>query len=202
MFARKHRLLLLLTLLHACAAPEDAAESAATEAQSAGVVDSVFPMDVMLARFREGVAQPEALGAGAANRDSLVARAIRALAAQDTSAFQALSIDLPVFAWLYFPTTATASAPYELPPGLAWLQLEEENRKGLFRALRELGGHDVAYGGHECDPTPASEGDNRIWTRCTVTIRVDGGEPRTARLFSSILERDGHFVVLSWANDF
>jgi hypothetical protein len=202
MFIRLPALLLLLCALAACGAASDVEESGPPPTGSAGVVDSVFPMEVMLSRFRDGVPEPEALTGGTESAESLMEQVVGSLQARDTASFQALSIDLPVFAWLYFPTSVTARPPYELPPGMAWLQLQEENRKGLFRALRELGGRRLDYVGHQCAEAPVLEGENRIWTHCLLTLRIDDGKARPVRLFSSILERDGRFVVLSWANDF
>jgi hypothetical protein len=193
---------LILAAPFACGAPDRVQEQGAESVPAAGVVDSVFPMEVMLSRFREGIPETRTLRGGVEDRDSLVARVVRALDAQDTLAFEAVGIDLGAFAWLYYPTAVSAQPPYELPPGVAWFQMQEENRKGVFRALRELGGRRIEYVGHRCAQEPAVEGDNRIWTQCRVTLRVDGGEPASVRLFSSILEREGRFVVLSYANDF
>ena len=96
-----------------------------------------------------------------------------------------------------------ARPPYELPPALAWFQLQEGNRKGVFRALRELGGHALELHGYRCPPdAPRVEGENRIWAGCTLEISREPGERMTLRLFDSILERNGRFAFLSFANDF
>ena len=95
-----------------------------------------------------------------------------------------------------------AKPPYELPPALAWFQLQETNRKGALRALRELGGHELDYRGYTCGPEPSVEADNRVWTGCLVTVGRDGDAPIPLKLFGAILERDGRFAVLSYDNDF
>src|SRR5262245_7079546 len=69
----------------AAGAPSGSA-SATGGSASGEVVDSVFPMDVMLSRFREGTTQPAGLEHGEASRDALVARFVQALERSDTLA--------------------------------------------------------------------------------------------------------------------
>jgi hypothetical protein len=183
-------------------APETAARGAPSVAVQSATVDSVLPMEVMLARFREGLSEPAVLEHGAITRNALVDGIMTALQASDTAAFEALAVDRAEFAWLYFPSASIARPPYELPPGLAWFRLQEGNRKGVFRALRELEGRPLALYGHRCEPEPVVEGQNRIWVGCAVHLARASGQPVSLRLFESILERDGRFAVLSFANDF
>jgi hypothetical protein len=197
---------LLLSSLTACGDARggheaNPADTVAT-AQPAGVVDSVFPMSVMLERFRAGIAEPAGLTSGADGRDALVEAVVRAMEASDTAAFERLAVSMAEWAWLYFPTSVQAGPPYELPPALAWFQLQEGNRIGLLRALERLGGRKLDYRGYTCDPEPTVEGVNRVWIGCMVTLGRDGEEPAPVRIFSAILERDGRFAILSFANDF
>jgi len=111
-------------------------------------------------------------------------------------------VDMAEWAWLYYPYNKLSRPPYELPPGIAWLQLQETNRKGVLRALRELGGHDIDFQDYACDRKPAMEGVNRIWSGCTITLSRDGAAPVTLPLFGAIMERDGRFKILSYQNDF
>jgi len=166
------------------------------------VVDSVLPMPVMLDRFRAGILEPTRLASGADSRDGLVRDVVRALETADTASLARLTVGLAEWAWLYFPTSVQAHPPYELPPGLAWFQLEEGNRRAVLRALDRLGGSALEYHEHTCPRDPAAEGDNRVWTGCLVRVTRPGGEPSDLRLFSAILERDGRFAILSWTNDF
>jgi hypothetical protein len=165
------------------------------------VIDSVLPMDVALDRFRKDLPRPDSLR-GVSNRDTLVLGVIQALRSNDTLAFERLAVNRAEWAWLFYPTNVQARPPYELPPGLAWFQLQETNRKGVFRALREMGGHRLDLRGYRCDPRPTVEEENRLWTGCTVTLARDGAAPVTLHLFGAILERRGRFAILSYANDF
>ncbi len=175
---------------------------AAADAAPVAVVDSVVPMDVAFERFRQGLARPSSLHSTITDRDTLVSRVIDALESSDTMAFEAMALDRAEFAWLYYPYATLARPPYELPPGLAWMQTRESNRKGVLRALRELGGRKLDFRGYRCDPEPGIEGDNRLWTGCVVTIAADGGEPQELRLFGTIIERGGLYEFISYANDF
>ena len=192
------RLLPLLLAFVACRA-EPSQDGA--EPQVTGVVDSVVPIPEALDRFRADVEKPAGLH-GPASLDTLLREMIAALRQSDTLAFERLAVNRAEWAWLYYPTTAISKPPYELPPALAWFQLREANRKGVFRALREFGGRTLQFEGYACPAEATTEGENRIWSGCTVTLGRDGEAPVTLRLFSAILERDGHFAFLSYANDF
>src|SRR5262245_10667948 len=87
-------------LVAACTKDAPPAENAPAAAAPAGLVDSVFPMEVMLARFREGLEEPKTLTSGAKSRDALVRDVIGALEASDTTRFEKLAISLPEYAWL------------------------------------------------------------------------------------------------------
>jgi hypothetical protein len=166
------------------------------------VVDSVIPMDEAMRRFRMDLPEPEGLRGESHDRDALIDRVIRALQESDTLEFERLAVNRAEWAWLYYPNDTLSKPPYELPPNLAWFQLQETNRKGVFRALRELGGHHIDMKGYTCDDEPKVEGENRVWTGCRVTISRDGGDPVTIGLFGAILERGGVFEILSYDNDF
>lgn len=192
----------LVFLLAACENAVPKSEAATQPETVKHVVDSVIPIDVALDRFRAGMKEPSALRGTVTSRDSLVAQVMEALQASDTMAFEKLAVNRAEWAWLYYPYDKLSKPPYELPPNLAWFQRQESNRKGVFRALRELGGHRIGLQGYTCDPEPTLEGDNKLWTGCRVTLSRDGAEPVTIRLFGAILERGGVFEILSYANDF
>lgn len=166
------------------------------------VVDSVIPMDVAMDRFRAGLEEPSKLRGNLTSRDALVKEFVRALEESDTMALEQIAVNRAEWAWLYYPTNALFKPPYELPPALAWFQLQQADRKGALRALRELGGHRIDVKGYVCDPEPTLEGDNKVWTGCRVTLSRDGADPVTIRLFGAILERGGVFEILSYDNDF
>jgi hypothetical protein len=200
------RAVFLLLALEACrsqaaSARTDSAFTAAATTPTV-VVDSVIPMGEALARFRRDLPPVASLAGGAASRDALVHRVVDALANNDTTAFERFAVTRAEYAWLYFPTTAIAHPPYELPPALAWFQLQERSRKGVTRALRELGGHRIDLRGYRCAPQPRVEGDNRIWSDCRVTVSRDGARAVTLHLFGAILERGGRFTIVSYQNDF
>ena len=192
----------LALVLAACSPGDRAADEPTPDVAPAVVVDSVMPMDVALARFREGLIEPSALQGGAASRDELVEGIVRALEASDTAAFESLAVDRAEFAWLYFPDAPIARSPYELSPSLAWFRLQEGNRQGVFRALRDFGGRDLGYQGYRCAVTPVQEGENRLWTGCLVALTNGPAGAASVPLFASILERGGRFAVLSYGNDF
>jgi hypothetical protein len=178
-------------------------------------VDSVSPVEVELERFRAGLPLPAgSLEDGASSREELVQRFIAALEAGDTLALHALALSRAEFAYFYYPVSRYAREPYEMSPGLLWFMIGENSHKGLTRAVRRYGGQSLDYNGHRCDPEPQREEGNLLWTGCVLLRRMpleakdrgtasftaeDTGTPGI-RLFGTIIERQGRFKFISFAN--
>ena len=153
-------------------------------------VDSVIPREVEVARFRAGLERPSGLVNAAPTRDALVARYVRALEQSDTAALAGLAINRAEFAYLYYPTNPEAQPPYDLSPELMWFLMQEGSRKGLLRALEQTRRPLSANRLHVQRPAEPP-GRDAAWTSCLV---------QQERLFGPILERDGRFKFVSFAN--
>lgn len=186
-------LALLLASLAACGRGRPGAEHGR-------VVDSVVPRAVALARFQAEGHQVDSLASNAHDATALVRGFVAALARRDTAALNAMRIDRDEFAFLYYPSTPQGMPPYDLAPSLLWFLLEGNSTKGLSRALGEWGGTPIRYVSHRCDSVPAVEGANRIWGPCMVRYVAPGGDTVEQRMFSQLIERDGRFKFLSYAN--
>jgi hypothetical protein len=164
-------------------------------------VDSLFPAEEELRRFREGLDEPAGLRGGAGSRDGLVDALIRSLEAADTVAVTALAIDQAEFAWFYFPHSIYTAPPYGLPPGLVWFQSQNRTSRGLTRLLRNYAGKTLYHSGTRCPDAGEPWGQGRIWHGCTVLGELPSGERVEERLFGSILEVDGRFKFVSFSNE-
>lgn len=166
-------------------------------------VDSILPIEEELRRFRAGLEErPRQLTGEWTSRESLVRHFIERLEAADTAAFPEMLITRAEFAELYYPESPFASPPYELGPHLVWYQMVNRISRGLGRLLRGFAGREVGYRLHRCDPEPEVHGESRVWTNCTVTLRPPGTEEDVRlRLFGNVLERDGRFKFLTYANN-
>ncbi len=176
-------------------APRTAADSQAAHARevaaSGGTVDSILPVAEMLQRFQATTAgRPDSLRHASASRESLVRRFGKALASRDTAALNAMLLDRAEYAWLYYPESKLSKPPYEAPPALLWEQLLSGSDEGIRKALSKYAGQAPAAGSLTCERI-ATEGENRLHEDCQL-----GG----VRLFGAILERDGRFKFLSFAN--
>ena len=191
----RHQLILVLACV-AAAACVGRSDAGPHQAQ----VDSLAPRAEQLARFREGLIEPTELTGGAASRDALVQRYVRALERADTAGLAALAITRAEFAFLYYPTSPEALPPYDLSPGLMWFMLEQNSRKGLLHALEERGGRPLGYVGYRCDAAPSRQGANTVWGPCLVRRRQAGGDVIDERLFALMLERNSRFKFVSLAN--
>jgi len=171
-------------------------------ATTSPVVDSVVPVAEALARFQSGLPRVSKLEPAARSRDELVENFIAALESGDSARLAELQVSRAEYAFLYYPTSIYARKPYELPPDIAWLLSEQNSRKGRHRIVRRLGGNPLGFRGYECGPA-AKEGENRFWRSCQVEyVDPAAGVPVRKRLFGSIIEREGSFKLLSYANDF
>ena len=158
-------------------------------------------MKVLLARFREGIPAVTSLEGGEPSADRLVQRFILAVERGDTEALRRLSLSRGEYAWLYFPASAYASPPYELPPNVAWMLSEAASEKGLARVVSRLRGSSLNVRGYRC-AREAREGSNRFWSQCVVEYDDQHEGPASRRLFGTIIERGGQYKFLSYANDF
>ncbi len=195
---------LLIALGSGCgpsaAGADDAYDSTAAP-QSAGVVDSIFPIEEEIRRFRVTLSEhPQELAHTEATREDLVGRFVQALETADSADFRRMALSKPEFAYLYYPTTQYTKPPYELSPALVWYRTESYSSRGLNRALQRYGGQPLGYAGHACEDEPMIQGENRIWHGCVVYSRPSGSDTTTLSLFGPILERDGRFKLLSFAN--
>jgi hypothetical protein len=168
------------------------------------IVDSIFPIEEELRRFRATLPgeAPGTLAGGAPTRDELVDRFISALEAADTAAFRDMLLTRAEFAWLYYPHTRFTEPPYELAPGLLWFQMENGTSRGFSRLMDRMGGRAAHADGYTCPSDARAEGPNRVWEDCVVRLRPPGGEARELRLFGSILERGGVYKFVSYSNGF
>ena len=163
-------------------------------------VDSVVPMDSALAGFRQGLAEPAALHSGAASLAELIAAFATRLEQSDTAGLAALALTRAEFAYLYYPNVPEARPPYELSPGLLWFMIEGNSARGLSAALAERGGRPLGYAGHRCLGKPRDDGENAVWPLCVVRRVQALGDTVEERLFGPIVERDGVFKFVTFAN--
>lgn len=179
-----------------CSRPDARAESA----PAGRAVDRALPREEALRRFTDGLPPADSLVGGAESRDHLVAEFMAALARSDTAALAALAVTRSEFAHLYYPTSPRGKPPYDLEPGLMWFMLVQQRDRGLSRALELYGGTPISLIDHDCGTGASREGENVVYGPCTVRWKGDGGDTRSVRLFSQILERGGRFKFLSYGS--
>ena len=162
------------------------------------IVDSIFPVEEEIRRFKavRNAAAATELKNASSSRDEVVSRFLRAIETRDSADLRALTIDGAEFIDLYYPTSMYSHPPYKQSPEVVWMLQQQNSDQGLQRVLKRFGGQTTNLKSYACKPDPRVEGANRFWDECTITL-TDGS---TVRLFSSIIERDGRFKILSYAN--
>lgn len=193
------RWLLPLFALLATAACDRVGAAGARADTVTAIVDSAVPRPAALARFRAGLAVPDSLAAGADSREGLVREFVLAVERGDTAALRRLTLTRAEFAYLYYPTTPQAHAPYDLAPGLMWDMLVLQSGRGLVHLLEQRAGRPLGYAGHSCAPG-RPEGENVLHGPCVVVRRVAAAGALGERLFGPIIERGGRFKFVSLAN--
>jgi hypothetical protein len=195
---------LMAALLTAACTPlgdtTDAPVMAAAGASAASHVDSIFPIEEEVRRFRAALPEPATtLTGGSTSRDELVARFIAALETRDTESLRRMVLTPAEFVDLYYPHTQFTTRPYEVSPQLVWFQLENYGSKGLNRALDRFGGRNLNVQGYDCESVVV-QGPNRLSGGCVLQVMDDPGSARRVSLFGVILERDGLFKFISYGN--
>lgn len=176
------------------------AASASATAPPPVHVDSARPIEEELRLFREAIGGPATeLTGGASSRDELVRLFLDGLERQDLTALRALHLTAEEFAYLYYPYTRYTAPPYELAPGIVWLQLEGFGLNNLQRAINRVGGKPLGPG-YRCPAEPVARGEARFWDDCLVTV-PDGEDGTTElKLFSEIMEFGGRYKFVSYGN--
>ena len=167
------------------------------------IVDSIFPVEEEIRRFkaaRNGISATE-LSNAPTSRDAAVQTFLHAIETRDSADLRALTIDAAEFIDLYYPSSIYSHSPYKQSPEIVWLLQQQSSEQGLRRTLNRFGGQPVSLKSYSCKPEPRLEGNNRIWEECLITLS-HGSAPTTTtiRLFASIIERAGRFKILSYAN--
>jgi hypothetical protein len=155
-------------------------------------------VDSALRAFRSGLPNPGALSGGESSREQLVERFVRALAARDSATLRRLHLTRAEYAWLYFPTSRLARPPYGIDPAFLWQQISASADRDVARAMAAVGRTD-RHLGQLCPDSVLVEGANRVHERCQVVLRRGAGTD-TLILHGSVLERDGQFKFVSYAN--
>jgi len=180
-----------------------ARQDSVNRAQPGYIVDSILPMEEQLRRFRADLSlAANALEGGARSRDELVTSFVESLESADTAALIRLTISRAEFAYLVFPDSPFSAPPYAQAPDLVWMRHTAASGTGLKRLLARVGGASLGFRSWSCSALPEKQGINRVWRDCKVRFAKGGGTEQTLQLFASIIERQGRFKILSYANAF
>ncbi len=168
------------------------------------VIDSILPADEEIRRFRNSVGGAEVteFSNSTRSREALVARFRRALESGDTAAFQSMVVTPREFIDLVYPESRYTIPPYRQSPALVWQQIQSGSTAGLSRLLARMGGVRTRGERHACEKTPEKFGKTIIYSQCTVAAIQPDGTVRQIQLFGPIIERDGRFKFVSYANQF
>jgi hypothetical protein len=180
-----------------------ARQDSANRAQPGYIVDSILPVEEQIRRFRASV--PDAvteLSGGTDSRESLIAAFMRGLEARDTAALVRLTISRAEFAYLVYPESPFSGEPLLQSPDLVWLRHSTASAVGLTRLLDRLSGRLLRLQSANCHAAPIIEKQNRIWQNCLVRYSAPDGSSESKKLFAAVIEREGRFKILSYANAF
>ena len=181
-----------------------ARQDSINRAQPGYVVDSVFPVEEELRRFRNAIGGTAVttLANASPSREELARRIVRAVAANDSAALRAAALTAREFADLMYPSSPYTHPPYRQAPGFVWMQIVNGSSTGFKRLLARRGGQRFDFESLTCKPEPERQEKNLLWLECTLRLVTPQKETVTQRWFGSIIERDGKFKIVSYANQF
>lgn len=168
------------------------------------IVDSARSPEEDLRRFRAMLGgEPAArLAGGSSSSDHLIRRLVEAVAARDTAAMRSMVLTAREYADLVYPSSPYMRPPYAQPAALAWMQIAHASVSGFKRLIERRGGIRFTLDGYHCDPAVKREGENVLRSGCVLRLSAPGVGSATERWFGSIIERDGQFKFVSYANQF
>lgn len=167
------------------------------------VVDSIFPVEEEIRRFKavRNGATATRLTHASESRDALVKRFIAAIEASDSADLRAMTISAAEFIDLYYPSSIYAKPPYKQSPELFWFLLRQNSEKGIKRLLERYSGTSLNFRSYSCNEQPLIQAENRFWSECVVRWSPTRDAPNPMRIFGVIMEREGGFKFVSFAND-
>ncbi len=168
------------------------------------VVDSILPLDEEIRRFESkiGGTPASSLAHASASREALVRRIVADVARGDSIDLATAAVTPREFIDLVYPSSPYTHPPYRESPAIVWMQIANPSNSGFVRLMRRLGGQSWRYESHTCDAKPERQGVNTLWLGCTIRVVNPQHETTTQRWFGTIIERDGRFKVVSFANQF
>ena len=185
----------------ACSASADDAPTQEPAVTTQGVVDSVFPVEEEIRRFKAELngPAPDSLEYAAPSREVLSAWFIQAVEKLDTMRLRQLVLSPAEFIEFYYPYTQYTRPPYRQSPSFVWFLIQQNSEKGISRLLKRYGGQPTGYRGIECQEPVATQPPNRFW-QCAVRWQPAPDKPDPLRAFGFIMEREGRFKFVSYAN--
>lgn len=181
-----------------------ARQDSINRAQPGYVVDSIFPVEEEVRRFKAtvGGTPVETLSHASASREALVRRIVSDVAKNDTTDLASSALTPREFIDLVYPSSPYTHPPYKESPATVWMQVANPSNSGYLRLTRRLGGQAFEYLSHKCASSPERQGKNTLWVGCTIRVRNPQREEVTQTWFGTIVERDGRFKVMSFRNQF
>jgi hypothetical protein len=165
------------------------------------VFESMRASAEALRRFRIGLPEPDGLAGGAPTRQALGELFVAALSARDTAALGNLLVTRAEFAYLYYPLSRDALSANGMPPDRRWELLELSSQTSVARALSQFGGRALTLVSLDCPNAPATIGVLAQHDGCTVHLARGDGSTFNGVLFGPIVEHQGHFKFIGYAND-
>ncbi len=196
-------LLFAATVLTGCSRSEELPFPDQPWRQIGDVVDSLVPMDSLLARFRKAATPATEVTGGAGSIDDLAERFMTAVAERDSSSLGSLRVTTGEFAWLLAGDHIYTHPPYDLDPSLLWMQISAGSDKGQRRLLDRLGGKPLKIISTDCrqDTLQFRGTAVKAWSDCQLRWS-DGSQESSGRLFGSVIERNGRYKLLGYGNDY
>ena len=173
-------------------------------AQPGYIVDSIFPVEEELRRFREKLGGTPAtqFANSSPSRDALVERVVRDVARNDTTDLRSALISAREFADLIYPSSPYMRPPYRQAPQLVWTMIQNPSTSGYLRLVRRRVDSALVMKRYTCKEEPEVQGENKLWSDCILHLTSRTGEASTQKWFGTIVERKGRFKLMSFRNQF
>lgn len=142
------------------------------------------------------------LSGGASSKSELVEKVLDRFAHRDTVALGRLLVDKDEFLDIIYPELgihyASARDTREETKAFLWEHQYLNARKGLFKALREVGGKEMAFVDMRFADGEKHFRTYKLHEGTEVDVRTADGQEATLLALGTIIERDGRFKLLSY----
>lgn len=157
-----------------------------------------FTMSAFLIAVGFGVSLNPSMAQSNGSVEEVIRQAVSALASNDQSALDKLTIDAAEFKKYVWPTIAARVSGSDMTADKYYTTYRKVNQLGISEARTALAGKKWEVVKISSEPAQKQGKGYQLLSAPLITLRDESGQEKTTRLLGGLLERDGAYKVTNY----